>query len=200
MNTSAQRKRRARPAVLPRPAPKTRRTTARAGSRRGGRIARRRSPIEEDPSNTAETIDVMDSTEDGEEEVVDLTCESAETSVVDLTSSDSVLVVEEGPQSRRGPPAHSYVVSSDEEEDTPPVLTATTDTHAHTSTRRPDTISCPICLDVHSEILESGRLIVSTQCGHVFCSQCLRDSLKAAHTCPTCRKRLTHRQYHPLYI
>lgn len=51
-----------------------------------------------------------------------------------------------------------------------------------------------------SQIVGSGRLVVSTRCGHVFCSQCLRDSLTSSHTCPTCRKRLTHRQYHPLYI
>ncbi|NXS02317.1 RNF4 ligase, partial [Oxylabes madagascariensis] len=62
------------------------------------------------------------------------------------------------------------------------------------------TVSCPICMDVYSEIVQSGRLIVSTKCGHVFCSQCLRDSLRNANSCPTCRKKLTHRQYHPIYI
>lgn len=91
----------------------------------------------------------------------------------------------------------------------------------------PGTISCPICMDSYSEvrlwhklftpgrqvetlssdwlklslqIVESGRLVVSTKCGHVFCSQCLRDALTSSHTCPTCRKRLTPRQYHPLYV
>lgn len=90
----------------------------------------------------------------------------------------------------------------------------------------PGTISCPICMDSYSEvrlvhklfipiwhlemstdwlwfplqIIESGRLVVSTKCGHVFCSQCLRDALASSHTCPTCRKRLTCRQYHPLYV
>lgn len=89
----------------------------------------------------------------------------------------------------------------------------------------PGTISCPVCLDSYCEvafllllltwmdpspafwwgcwclqIVDSGRLVVSTKCGHVFCSQCLRDALTSSHTCPTCRKRLTRRQYHPLYI
>lgn len=50
------------------------------------------------------------------------------------------------------------------------------------------------------QIVQSGRLIVSTKCGHVFCSQCLRDSLRNANSCPTCRKKLTHGQYHPIYI
>lgn len=90
----------------------------------------------------------------------------------------------------------------------------------------PGTISCPICLDSYCEvtfhtsvahldgwlnsapwsdcwclqIVDSGRLVVSTKCGHVFCSQCLRDALTSSRTCPTCRKRLTHREYHPLYV
>ncbi|KAI5104918.1 E3 ubiquitin-protein ligase RNF4 [Silurus meridionalis] len=49
-------------------------------------------------------------------------------------------------------------------------------------------------------IIESGRLMVSTKCGHLFCSQCIRDSLARAHNCPTCRKKLTYKQYHPIYI
>ncbi|CAI9560540.1 unnamed protein product [Staurois parvus] len=61
-------------------------------------------------------------------------------------------------------------------------------------------VSCPICMDGYSEIIQSGRLIVSTKCGHIFCSQCLRDALKNATSCPTCRKKLTHKQYHPIYI
>nr|XP_048705038.1 E3 ubiquitin-protein ligase RNF4 isoform X1 [Caretta caretta]XP_048705039.1 E3 ubiquitin-protein ligase RNF4 isoform X1 [Caretta caretta]XP_048705040.1 E3 ubiquitin-protein ligase RNF4 isoform X1 [Caretta caretta]XP_048705041.1 E3 ubiquitin-protein ligase RNF4 isoform X1 [Caretta caretta]XP_048705042.1 E3 ubiquitin-protein ligase RNF4 isoform X1 [Caretta caretta] len=68
------------------------------------------------------------------------------------------------------------------------------------SSRPSGTVSCPICMDGYSEIVQSGRLIVSTKCGHVFCSQCLRDSLRNANSCPTCRKKLNHKQYHPIYI
>ncbi|CAI5694801.1 RING finger protein 4 [Oreochromis aureus] len=167
---------------------------------KSGRAAstRRTANADSDPTPPTETIDVMD----GEEEVVvDLTCESgAEAAVVDLTTNnDSVLLVDEGPQNWR-PPVQSYLVSSDEDEDTPPVLSATLLPPTNTSRSTPGTISCPVCLDGYSEIVGSGRLVVSTRCGHVFCSQCLRDSLTSSHTCPTCRKRLTHRQYHPLYI
>ncbi|XP_038600990.1 E3 ubiquitin-protein ligase RNF4 isoform X3 [Tachyglossus aculeatus] len=69
-----------------------------------------------------------------------------------------------------------------------------------TRSRPSGTVSCPICMDGYSEIVQSGRLIVSTKCGHVFCSQCLRDSLRNASSCPTCRKKLNHKQYHPIYI
>lgn len=158
-----------------------------------------------DPPGPTETINVMDNTEDSVEEVVDLTCEGSEAAaaVVDLTNNDSVLLVDEGPQNSTVPTAESYVVSSDEDEDTHPVLNVAVMSSVQTnssSRSTPGTISCPVCLDSYSEITESGRLVVSTKCGHVFCSQCLRDALTSSHTCPTCRKRLTHRQYHPLYI
>ncbi|CAK6980824.1 RING finger protein 4 [Scomber scombrus] len=155
-----------------------------------------------------ETISVLDQSV---EDVVDLTCEEA--AVVDLTHSDSVLLVtapppphtclQSGPQNRRTATGESYVVSSDEDEATPPTLNATTlsSIQANSATRLTSgVISCPICMDSYSEIVESGRLVVSSKCGHVFCSQCLRDALKSSHTCPTCRKKLTSRQYHPLYI
>ncbi|XP_051921652.1 RING finger protein 4 isoform X2 [Hippocampus zosterae] len=152
-----------------------------------------------------ETIDVMDNLEDSVEEVVDLTSEAAEAShVVDLTSGDSVLLVDEGPQSRGNAPGESYVVSSDDDDEAPPPVPGA-DVSSSPQTRRPSrmtpgTISCPVCMDTYSEMVESGRLVVSTKCGHVFCSQCLRDALRRSLTCPTCRKRLTPRQYHPLYI
>uniref|UniRef100_A0A3P9D689 Ring finger protein 4 n=2 Tax=Haplochromini TaxID=319058 RepID=A0A3P9D689_9CICH len=164
---------------------------------KSGRAAstRRTANADSDPTPPTETIDVMDGQSRSEEVVVDLTCESGAeaAAVVDLTTnSDSVL--------NWRPPVQSYLVSSDEDEDTPPVLSATLLPPTNTSRSTPGTISCPVCLDGYSEIVGSGRLVVSTRCGHVFCSQCLRDSLTSSHTCPTCRKRLTHRQYHPLYI
>ncbi|EHB06987.1 RING finger protein 4 [Heterocephalus glaber] len=101
----------------------------------------------------------------------------------------------------------SCVVSSDDEE-LPRDRDVYVTTHAPRSARddgatglRPSgTVSCPICMDGYSEIVQNGRLIVSTECGHVFCSQCLRDSLKNANTCPTCRKKISHKRYHPIYI
>ncbi|XP_028428543.1 E3 ubiquitin-protein ligase RNF4, partial [Perca flavescens] len=117
------------------------------------------------------------------------------------SSAVTIQLVDEGPQ--RVSAAESYVVSSDEDEATPPRLHAavmSSDQTNGSSRSTPGTISCPVCLDSYSEIVESGRLVVSTRCGHVFCSVCLRDALKTSHSCPTCRKRLTPRQYHPLYV
>ncbi|XP_049649281.1 E3 ubiquitin-protein ligase RNF4-like isoform X11 [Accipiter gentilis] len=103
----------------------------------------------------------------------------------------------------------SCVLSSDDEDETRDNDVYVTDKVSRelgpledeTASSKPSgTVSCPICMDGYSEIVQSGRLIVSTKCGHVFCSQCLRDSLRNANSCPTCRKKLTHRQYHPIYI
>ncbi|XP_037635579.1 RING finger protein 4 [Sebastes umbrosus] len=224
MSSAAQRKRRttgsplvsrpstktSRGASARRPSASARRPPANArrppanANRAANRTANVSATSDVNPAPPTETIDVMDNTEDSVEEVVDLTCEGSEAAaVVDLTNNDSVLLVDEGPQNRRVPTGESYVVSSDEDEDAPPVVnTAIMSSVQNPSFSRstPGTISCPVCLDSYSEIVESGRLVVSTKCGHVFCSQCLRDALTSSHTCPTCRKRLTHRQYHPLYI
>ncbi|XP_070818753.1 E3 ubiquitin-protein ligase RNF4 [Chaetodon trifascialis] len=213
MSSSAQRKRTTGSPLVSRPSTKTsrganaNRAARRAANRTANRPANRPANTSRtsagDPDPHTETIDVMDNTEDSVEEVVDLTREGSEAAVVDLTNNDSVLLLDEGPQNSRVTTGESYVVSSDEDEDTPSVLNTTVMSSLHTNSSSrsiPGTISCPICLDSYSEIIESGRLFVSTKCGHVFCSQCLRDALTSSHTCPTCRKRLTHRQYHPLYV
>ncbi|XP_072262648.1 E3 ubiquitin-protein ligase RNF4 isoform X2 [Pyxicephalus adspersus] len=157
--------------------------------------------------------------EEGVEEVVDLTCESYEPAVVDLTDlthNDSVVIVEEhqgrrrnGRNASRGGSSHaaSCILSSDDEDSKDNDLylrgSRSSDVTSPHNTRSRSTggnVSCPICMDGYSEIVQNGRLIVSTKCGHIFCSQCLRDALKNATSCPTCRKKLTHKQYHPIYI
>ncbi|NWZ75609.1 RNF4 ligase, partial [Poecile atricapillus] len=61
-------------------------------------------------------------------------------------------------------------------------------------------ISCPICMDFYSEIVQSGRELVSTMCGHVFCSACLPRALDTAQMCPICRVELGPGLYHPIYF
>uniref|UniRef100_A0A8C9AC88 E3 ubiquitin-protein ligase RNF4 n=1 Tax=Prolemur simus TaxID=1328070 RepID=A0A8C9AC88_PROSS len=156
----------------------------------------------------AEPIELVETAGD---EIVDLTCESLEPVVVDLTHNDAVVVKRRRPRRNarrlRQDHADSCVVSSDDEElsrDRDVYVTTHTPRNARdegaTGVRPSGTVSCPICMDGYSEIVQNGRLIVSTECGHVFCSQCLRDSLKNANTCPTCRKKINHKRYHPIYI
>ncbi|XP_074132961.1 E3 ubiquitin-protein ligase RNF4 isoform X2 [Sminthopsis crassicaudata] len=186
--------------------------------RRGGTINSRQSQKRErlvgpttEMTSEAEPIELVES---AGEEVVDLTCESTEPVVVDLTHNDSVVVSinknrrqRRNPRMSRGQP-DSCILSSDDEEtrDSDVYVTENPSQESvvleeETSSIRPSgTVSCPICMDGYSEILQSGRLIVSTKCGHVFCSQCLRDALRNASSCPTCRKKLNQKQYHPIYI
>ncbi|XP_041905690.1 E3 ubiquitin-protein ligase RNF4-like [Corvus kubaryi] len=62
------------------------------------------------------------------------------------------------------------------------------------------TIRCPICMDFYPQIMQSGRMVLSTLCGHIFCSQCLPVALQTGSFCPTCREDLTPEEYHPIYI
>nr|XP_045375823.1 E3 ubiquitin-protein ligase RNF4 isoform X2 [Camelus bactrianus] len=185
--------------------------------RRGGTVssrqAQKRAREAASAPEMASEADPIELVERAGDEIVDLTCESLEPVVVDLTHNDSVVIVEERRRPRRTArrlrqdQADSCVVSSDEEElsrDRDVYVTTHTPRNAReeaaTGPRPSGTVSCPICMDGYSEIVQNGRLIVSTECGHVFCSQCLRDSLKNANTCPTCRKKINHKRYHPIYI
>ena len=61
-------------------------------------------------------------------------------------------------------------------------------------------ISCPICMDSKRQFTESGRTLVATKCGHLFCDACIRESIKLNHKCPTCSTKLTLKQYHRIYL
>ncbi|NXC95659.1 RNF4 ligase, partial [Certhia familiaris] len=61
-------------------------------------------------------------------------------------------------------------------------------------------VRCPICMDTYSEIMQRGRQLMSTLCGHVFCSRCILIALDAAHMCPTCKRELTPERYHPIFL
>uniref|UniRef100_A0A8C1BS42 Ring finger protein 4 n=1 Tax=Cyprinus carpio carpio TaxID=630221 RepID=A0A8C1BS42_CYPCA len=128
-----------------------RRTSSATCSRRGnGKRSRTQM------SQTAmETIDVLESDRTNSGDVVDLTCEGSEPAVVDLTNNDSIVVVEDGVQSRRGQGPESYVLSSDEEEESSLRLSPGLLSSLHASSRArstPGAVSCPVCMDAYSEV------------------------------------------------
>ena len=61
-------------------------------------------------------------------------------------------------------------------------------------------LQCPVCLDSLKIVKRTGRGMVSTVCGHIFCSRCLPTSIKANGSCPTCRRVLSNRDYHKIYV
>ncbi|XP_077992640.1 E3 ubiquitin-protein ligase RNF4-like [Glandiceps talaboti] len=61
-------------------------------------------------------------------------------------------------------------------------------------------ITCPICMDDEKQIKANKRQLMSTVCGHIFCNKCIRGAVQTQHKCPTCRKKLSMRQFHPIFI
>ncbi|XP_072027270.1 E3 ubiquitin-protein ligase RNF4-like [Amphiura filiformis] len=61
-------------------------------------------------------------------------------------------------------------------------------------------ITCPVCMEDERTIHASGQHLTSTTCGHVFCNQCIRAAIATQHKCPTCRKRLTIKQIHQIFL
>ncbi|KAJ6830539.1 E3 ubiquitin-protein ligase RNF4-like isoform X1 [Iris pallida] len=55
------------------------------------------------------------------------------------------------------------------------------------------TFNCPLCLH---ELAEP----CSTVCGHIFCRQCITDSIQKQKKCPTCRKKLTMKSFHRVFL
>ncbi|CAG5130872.1 unnamed protein product [Candidula unifasciata] len=107
----------------------------------------------------------------------------------------------------RTPLRSSYVLSSedsdsDELPDTPIMISESNVAANETIMRSPEgvKISCPVCLDDTKQIQRSGKIVMSTTCGHIFCDQCIKAAITAQHACPTCRKKLYQRNIHPLFI
>jgi len=62
-------------------------------------------------------------------------------------------------------------------------------------------LQCPVCLDPLADLKKSGISALATTCGHIFCSTCLPASLVAgAGKCPTCRHRISKKDYHKIFI
>jgi len=61
-------------------------------------------------------------------------------------------------------------------------------------------LNCPICMDDFSAIVKDNRQLMSTNCGHVFCSTCLKAAVKTQKKCPTCRKTQTSKNLHPIFL
>lgn len=142
------------------------------------------------------------------EEVVDLTSDSLEPAVIDLTDHDAVVIIEERrrPRRNRRPlqrQAGICVVSSDKKGvmgDRDVYVTNSAYHNALEKETLPGYIQCRICMDGYLEMELSRRHIYSTACGHIFCSQCLCTFLRNTKNCPVCLKKIDRHQYHRIYI
>ena len=68
-----------------------------------------------------------------------------------------------------------------------------------------DEPTCPICMCTFTEIKAAKQNLMSTRCGHIFCSTCLEKVKKLGRRidfveCPTCRKQMHWKVCHPIYL
>merc|ERR1719186_1757119 len=61
-------------------------------------------------------------------------------------------------------------------------------------------IQCPVCMESLTSLKSKGYHLLSTTCGHIFCSNCLPECVRLNSHCPTCRQKLTSREYHELFL
>ncbi|NXB40813.1 RNF4 ligase, partial [Eulacestoma nigropectus] len=144
------------------------------------------------------------------EEFIGVTADSSESEDINLTGNDSGSVVQ-WDQSQELPLLSIAVcdsvalLASDDDDELRDNDGCVTD-KVSLQSLIPDRVAtaaiirCPICMDFYPQIMQSGRLILSTLCGHVFCSECLPVALQTAGFCPTCKTDLSPEQYHPIYI
>lgn len=150
--------------------------------------------------------------------VVDLTADSdtEEVPVIDLVSPVVRKTSKKTPRHQQTTSRDAIIVSESDDSDvvivpstsssqqkatlmTPPHSSHTHPSPSHHSPSSHD-ISCPICMDTKQTFTDSGRTLVATKCGHIFCDSCIKQSISLLHKCPTCSKRLTLKQYHRIYI
>lgn len=146
------------------------------------------------------------------DEVVDLTSESLEPAVIDLTHHDSVVIIEERRRPNRNRRPLQGQIGTCAESSEKKGLTRDRDVNvtnsAHHSALEKETLSCTlpgyiqcrICMDGYLEIEMSRQHIYSTECGHIFCSRCLCTFLQYTKNCPVCLKKIDCHQYHRIYI
>ena len=61
-------------------------------------------------------------------------------------------------------------------------------------------VTCPACLESFTETMNNGGGMLSTVCGHVFCTLCLPKVIATKGNCPKCRKTLSKGDYHPIFL
>lgn len=74
---------------------------------------------------------------------------------------------------------------------------STANTNSNTSPKQPvkSIGDCPVCFDSLS-----NKEIMSTVCGHLFCMSCIMNVIRNTKCCPTCRRKLSLKSIHPIYI
>ena len=83
-----------------------------------------------------------------------------------------------------------------DESEEKPVETELTQSPPSSTSGDPQSSQCPVCLDSFVEIRDNGSFLASTTCGHVFCGPCLTSAIGQNGKCPTCRERVSSKNWH----
>jgi hypothetical protein len=86
-----------------------------------------------------------------------------------------------------------FTIESDSEPKTPQGILQKIQNRGPTSGALTDNLKCPVCLDDLKDP-------TSTTCGHLFCWRCIQISVSDFKHCPTCRKKLTRKAIHRIFI
>ncbi|NWY90595.1 RNF4 ligase, partial [Loxia curvirostra] len=195
----------------------------RPGGALGSRPARKRSRLLPSSAGGTSRTEPIDLEESGapafEPEFIDVTGDSSEPEVITISDDESPVDREQNQQyphvsSAAGNSAD--LLARDDEEEERDVdgyarkkaslnsdfcyMLHVLSSSVSASAQQGVAIRCPICMDSYSEIVRRGRQLMSTLCGHVFCSRCLPIALETTHMCPTCRVELSPELYHPVYL
>jgi len=151
---------------------------------------------EEELNDSVQFVDVLNSST-GNSEVVDLTTdtESEEDSVASRenlnVAFNPVLVNLSGNESSTNVPNLSSEVVDLTGSPSPSPASPSVES----------VLGCPICLESVAGVKRTGAAMVSTVCGHIFCSACLPNSIKVSGGCPTCRRPLSiNLGWHKIFI
>ncbi|XP_077865534.1 E3 ubiquitin-protein ligase RNF4-like [Saccoglossus kowalevskii] len=212
-----------------RPVPSGGESRSSSGSRRGTRNTggtntppNNHIPRINDRPITFEVQDLDELDSDSSSAIVDLTQDSE---VVDLTQSPVVCLGDSDSRNRHRRAMHlsqrvneidPNVVECSSDEDDLQILPVVLDVGMHTSpdglnagssdNTTVDTspvrrcITCPVCMDDEKQIKSNRRHLVSTVCGHIFCNKCIVGAIQSQHRCPACRKKISMRQFHPIFL
>lgn len=143
---------------------------------------------------------------------VDLTVDSdvEELAVVDLTSpSPKKPLSRDGSDNKEKSDSRSFTTSATDDDViiiSSPCLPLGSSSVPHSvspsssTSDRYSSISCPVCMETQTAFSTSSRFLVATNCGHLFCNECLRKSIALMHKCPTCSRKLSLKQYHRIYL
>ncbi|NWT29598.1 RNF4 ligase, partial [Cardinalis cardinalis] len=148
------------------------------------------------------------------EDVIDLTGESSEPDVITISDNESPVDREQNQQHPHVSSAagnSADLLARDDEEEPRDVdgyareklelkQLHVLSSSVPSSAQQGVVIRCPICMEFYSQFVRRGRQLMSTLCGHVFCSRCLPIALETSHMCPTCRVELSPELYHPIYL